>query len=180
MMALSENKAVARLSEIIALEHGYPSAMARRIGIAAALHDSGKIKIAPEILCKPGKLTVQEFEVVKAHTVLGAEMLTSLQCDLGKMARDCCRYHHEKWDSSGYWGVSAAELPEYVAITSISDVFVSLISERVYKHAWPPKEAMDYIEQQAGAQFSPELVGVFLPLVRNDSRVPAIFMGVNN
>jgi putative two-component system response regulator len=150
--------------------------VARQIRVAAVLHDIGKIKIPRSILDKRGKLSADEFETVKTHTVIGAEMLTSITGDIGEMARACCLYHHEYWNGGGYWGRYTNDLPFYIPMVAISDVFTALISERPYKQAWPPGEALAYIQSQAGTQFSHKLVGVFLDLIQNDSRVPAIFM----
>ena len=173
----NEGRAVARLAEIMALEQGSSLATARQIRTAAALHDIGKQKIPASILNKPGKLTRQEFEVVKTHTVLGAKMLANFQGELGEMARITALYHHEWHNGCGYWGKRADTLPYYVSIIAIADVFTALICERPYKRAWPPGEVMEYIQNQSGTQFSPALVDFFLSMVRGDSRVPALFDG---
>ena len=170
-----ENRIVARLSEWFALERGIPTSAARQIRICAALHDVGKQKIPVEILNKPGKLTVQEFEIMKTHTTLGAEILRSVQGDLGVMVRETAQLHHERYDGSGYWGVSYSDLPVYVPIVSIVDVFVALVCRRVYKPAWPPNETLEYIESQIGTQFEPELARDFITLIKGDSRVPILF-----
>ena len=172
-----ENKAVGRLSEILALECGYEPAKARQIRNAAVLHDVGKQKIPKSILQKPDKLNTEEFEIIKTHTKLGVELLSSIKGELGDYARIICLFHHEWYKPSegGYWGVSAYYLPDYVSFVSISDVFISLINERAYKPAWPPEDALGYIQKQAGTQFCPELVSNFISLIREDSRVPAIF-----
>jgi putative nucleotidyltransferase with HDIG domain len=174
---LNENKAVARLSELLALEMGVSPAKARQIKSAAALHDIGKQRIPPYVLNKPGKLDAHEFEIIKNHTKLGVEMLSSIQGALGEMATMTALYHHEWHNPSfgGYWGVPTGYLPDYVSIVSICDVAVALVSKRSYKEPWPPVEVLAYIQNQAGTQFSEELVGVFIPLILNDSRVPAIF-----
>lgn len=171
-----EIRAVARLSALLAQECGIHPTAAKRIGTAAALHDIGKIQIPADILNKPEPLDKREFEIIKTHTVLGADMLSSIQGEVGIVARKVCRYHHEHYDGGGYWGKYTDELPLYVSITAISDVFVALVSERPYKSAWPPQEALDYIQSKAGTQFNPVLAQSFLSLIRNDSRVPAIFM----
>lgn len=180
MDSFNEDKAVARLAELLALETGIRSETARQIRTAAILHDIGKVKIPGDILDKPGKLTAEEFEIVKTHTKLGAELLISIQGELGNMARVIARYHHEWVSGAGYWGVPADTLPPYVPMVSISDVLVALLSERPYKHRWPPNEAINYILGQAGTQFNPVLVKRFISLIRNDSRVPAIFSEVAN
>ena len=168
---------VGRLAEIIALQYGVRPDAARQIRSAATLHDIGKQKIPAEILNKPGKLTAQEFDVIKTHTVLGAEMLTSIQGELGVMARVCCEFHHEWYDGNGYWGRRMGDLPFYVPFVAISDVFTALVTKRVYKEPWPPLEAMDYIQEKAGTQFDPKLAEVFLWLIRHDGRVKALFDG---
>ena len=174
----SENKAVGLLSELLALKCGYSPAEARQIRIAAALHDCGKSCIPNNILSKPGKLTEQEFEIMKQHTKIGFEMLKSLQGELGVKARNIVLNHHERWDGQGYWGIQAHTLPQYVSIVSICDVLTALLYKRVYKPSWPPEEALAYIKSQAGKQFCPELTDVFISLVRDDKRVAAIFMGI--
>ena len=166
---------MAHLAMLIAQAYGVHPAVARQIRTAAALHDVGKLKLPAELLNKPAKLEPHEFEVIKTHTVLGAEMLNSIQGGVGEMARNCCRWHHERFDGSGYWGRRTDDLPFYVPIISICDVAVALLSERPYKEAWPPNETLEYIKNNAGKQFSPELVEVFLWTIRNDNRVPAIF-----
>jgi putative nucleotidyltransferase with HDIG domain len=174
-MKINEAKAVARLAEIVAPECGIPLSEAKKIRAAAALHDIGKQKIPKGILEKPGALTPEEFEIMKTHTTPGAAMLKSIQGELGEMARLTALYHHERRDGHGYWGKPAGDLPLYVPLTSIVDVFTALICEREYKHGRPPDEALAYIQNQSGAMFSPALVKVFLPLARNDARVQAIF-----
>jgi putative two-component system response regulator len=178
MSNFREEKAVARLAEIVALECGTSPAAARQVRTAASLHDIGKLKIPGSIINKPGKLTAREFEVIKTHTVLGAEMLGSFQGKLGEMARVTAMYHHEWYDGSqSYWGKRAAVLPFYVQIAAICDVFTALLYRRPYKRPWPPEEALAYIQNKAGTQFSPALTDIFLPLARNDDRVWAIFKG---
>ncbi len=172
---MQESKRVARLCELLALEQGYPPAKAKQIGTAGALHDIGKQKIPQEILDKPGKLTAREFEIMKTHTVLGAEMLASLRGELGEMARTVCLYHHEKWDGSGYWGVRAGDLPDYVPIVSIADVYVACRSVRPYKPAWPLERAAEYIQAQAGSHFAPELAAAFAAMLRRADGAAADF-----
>jgi putative two-component system response regulator len=174
MNVAHEDRAVARLAEMVSLSMGYSQSKAKQIGNAAALHDIGKQRIDARLLNKPGKLTQKEFDLVKTHTKIGAEMLSTIQGELGEMARTICLYHHEKWDASGYWGIRAGDLPEYVSIVSISDVFIACCSARPYKSAWPPRETLDYIYTQAGIQFSPGLVDVFIPLIQSDIRIPAV------
>ena len=170
MNSFSEDKAGARLAEILAARQGFSPAVARQIRTAAILHDIGKQKIPAVILHKPGKLDKLEFEVIKAHTTLGANMLANVQGDLGAMIQNVCLYHHEWHNGAGYWGKSAEELPAYIQIVSISDVFMALINQRPYKSAWPLEAALIYIQNQAGTQFSRELVNAFLSLAESDGQ----------
>jgi len=172
---IREERAVGRLAEIIALEYGIPQAKSRQIGIAASIHDFGKLKIPKSILEKPGRLTKEEFEVMKTHTILGAEMMNSITGEMGKMTRTIARHHHDFWDGGGYWGYRASELPIYVSITSLADVTIALLNRRVYKEPWSLKDVMAYIFDRSGTQFSPKLVEAFLPLMKKDKRVVNIF-----
>jgi HD-GYP domain-containing protein (c-di-GMP phosphodiesterase class II) len=174
-MGCNEERAVAELAGIVAFEYGMTAAEAKKIRTAASLHDIGKLKISPKILHKKGRLTAAEFEVIKTHTTLGAAMLEGIQGEIGAMARLTALYHHEWYSGGGYWDKRAGELSLCVQITAISDVFTALVCERSYKKALPPGEALSYIQSQSGSQFNPALVDIFLPLMRNDSRIPALF-----
>lgn len=179
-MRTSEDKIVAQLSEILALKCGMHSAVASRLRTASALHDIGKLKIPDSIINKPGTLTAQEFEIMKTHTTHGAAILASIQGDLGIMAQTICEFHHEWYDGSkSYFGKYACDLPPYVPIVSIVDVFTALLAERAYKGAWLPEEATEYIHNQAGKQFNPALVEVFISLVRHDDCVKALYATIN-
>ena len=173
----NENNFVSKLSGIIASECGYSPFQTSQIQICAALHDIGKQKIPKEILNKPGKLNNEEFEIMKTHTKLGAEMLARVQGELGIMARNTALYHHEWYNGNGYWGKRSGDLPFYVSIVSIADVFVALVCKRVYKPAWPPKQAVEYIQSQSGTQFEHKLARNFINIIKNDSRVPLLFGG---
>jgi HD-GYP domain-containing protein (c-di-GMP phosphodiesterase class II) len=177
MGGFNEDRAVAQLAEILALECGVHPITAGQIKIAAALHDIGKLLLPESILNKPTKLTAEEFEIMKTHTVLGAKLFSHMRSDseLSEMVQNVCLYHHEFWDNSkGYWNRRTDNLPLYVPITAIADVYVALLHDRPYKPAWSQQDAMEYISKQAGTQFSPQLVKVFLSLIRNDCRIPAI------
>lgn len=177
-MEFNESEAVARLSEILSLERGYDRENAARIRNAASLHDVGKTTIPLTILNKPGKLNAREFAIMKTHTLNGVKILSDLHGEaVDEVTAKVCLFHHEWYDPSigGYWGVPADSLPDYVAIVSICDVLVALLSNRVYKAAWPTDEAVRHIANQAGTQFSPGLVNDFISLVQNDNRVPVVF-----
>lgn len=135
---------------------------------ASALHDVGKISISDNILCKPGKLTPEEFEVMKTHTVLGARIIR--QClenieedDYTEMAEQIALYHHERWDGTGYpEGLKGTEIPLCARIMSVADVFDALISRRCYKDIQPMDEAFRIIQEGFGTQFEPAVVDAFL------------------
>lgn len=120
------------------------------IPMAAALHDIGKIGIDDKILNKPGRLTKEEFEIMKTHSAIGANMLESLEQfhdePLIKIAHNICRWHHERYDGRGYPdGLKGDEIPISAQIVSIADVYDALVSERVYKKAYTHEKAMDMI-----------------------------------
>lgn len=130
---------------------------------ASPMHDIGKIGIPDNVLLKPGKLTKDEWEIMKTHPVIGADILSGDQSDLLMMARRIALSHHEKWDGSGYpYGISGTEIPIEGRIVAVADVFDALTSVRPYKHAWPIEEAVEYIRDNSGKHFDPQLAGYFL------------------
>jgi response regulator RpfG family c-di-GMP phosphodiesterase len=129
---------------------------------AAPLHDLGKIAIPDNVLLKPGKLTSEEFEVVKAHAVLGARVLGGGESDLLQTAERVARSHHERWDGSGYPdGLSADAIPLEARIVHVADVFDVLVHERPYKESWTREAAAEEIRRGAGTQFDPQVVDAF-------------------
>jgi len=177
MSRFNAEKAAARLSAIIALEYGAGKAAAKRIGAAAAVRDIGKMVIPDSILYKSGKLTECEYEIMKTHTIFGADMLESIQGELGETARLIATYHHERFDGNGYWDKPLSELPFYLPLVTISDVLCGLISDRPYQPEWPYESALEYIHNQAGYQFDPLLADLFISLIRNDDRARVIIEG---
>jgi putative two-component system response regulator len=133
---------------------------------AAPMHDIGKIGIPDSILLKKGKFEPEEWEVMKTHTVIGADILAGDDSEVMKMARSIALTHHEKWDGSGYpAGLAGKDIPLVGRITAIADVFDALTSERPYKCAWPVSKAVVYIEENAGNHFDPGLVALFMDLL---------------
>ena len=133
------------------------------IPMAAALHDIGKIGIDDKILNKPGRLTKEEFEIMKTHSAIGANMLESLEQfrdePLIKIAHDICRWHHERYDGMGYPdGLKGDEIPISAQIVSIADVYDALVSERVYKKAYTHEKAIDMILNGECGTFNPVLL----------------------
>ena len=129
---------------------------------ASPLHDIGKVVIPDAILEKPGKLTRQEFEIVKKHTTAGYEILKGSNSPLLRVAAKIALTHHEKYDGSGYpEGLSGENIPLVGRICALSDVFDALTSARAYKKAWPVKDAVDEVRRNRGKHFDPQLVDVF-------------------
>ncbi len=138
------------------------------ISRSAALHDVGKVGIPDSILLKPGKLTGPEFEVMKSHTTMGAELLEGLMREYGEyamitMGAEMAVGHHEWWDGSGYPnGTAGLEIPLSARILALCDVYDALTSRRVYKDAWSTEDTIKTIRENAGTQFDPALLDIFL------------------
>ncbi len=148
--------------QILAQEIGLPSHECELLYHAAPMHDIGKIGIPDMILLKPGQLTKEEFEIVKLHTTIGAEILSGTDLPLLEKAKEVALTHHERWDGTGYpEGLKGEEIPLSGRIMAIADVFDALSSDRVYKKAWPLEKVLDYMKRNAGTQFDPNLVSVF-------------------
>jgi len=151
------------LAELLARAIGWSEADAEIIRLAAPMHDVGKIGIPDAVLQKPGKLTPEEFKIMKTHTIIGARMLEGSQSAILAMARDIALCHHERWDGTGYpRGLAGTDIPEPARILSIVDVFDALSHDRVYRPALPEDEVMELIAQGSGTQFDPQLLAVFL------------------
>jgi response regulator RpfG family c-di-GMP phosphodiesterase len=128
----------------------------------APLHDLGKIAIPDTVLLKPGKLTREEFEVVKTHAVLGARVLAAGESDLLRAAERTARSHHERWDGTGYpEGLSGIDIPLEGRLVHVADVFDVLVHERPYKESWTVEAAAEEIRRGAGTQFDPDVVRAF-------------------
>lgn len=131
--------------------------------IAAMLHDVGKIGIPDVILKKPARLDEEEYEIMKTHTNLGGDLFINLFNEVDEMSRDVAVCHHERWDGKGYpKGLAGEDIPLAGRIVAIADVYDALMSKRVYKSAWSEDDVLKYLREQAGTQFDPELIEVFI------------------
>jgi len=170
---------VGRISALIAQDMGLADKKVKLILHAARLHDVGKIAIPDGILLKPARLTSEEFETMKTHTTLGAEILSGGSSPLLQMAETIALTHHEKWNGTGYpRGLMGELIPVEGRIVSVADVFDALTHDRPYKTAWPVEKAMDEIEAQTGKQFDPDVVEVFkkiLPQILDSEHMPKDF-----
>lgn len=181
---------VGRYSVILANQLGLRDDYAEDLGQAAQLHDIGKIAIPDTVLCKPGKLTPDEFDVVKAHsaagetileplgddeiemyrshTDIGARVLEGGQSPILKLAAQIARNHHERWDGTGYpEGRSGEEIPLSGRIVALADVFDALTTKRVYKEAFPFDRSCDIIRSESGKHFDPTVVAAFVESIED-------------
>lgn len=147
-------------------EYGLTPEQVEIIASASALHDVGKIAIPDSILLKPGRLTDEEFEYMKAHTTKGAEILHNIKNvwdeEYGKVSYEICRHHHERYDGRGYPdGLKGEEIPLSAQIVSIADVYDALVNERVYKSAFSKEKAFQMIVTGECGVFSPKLLDCF-------------------
>ena len=138
------------------------------IGVAATLHDIGKVGIPDEILNKPGKLTDEEYEKMKQHTIIGHQILENtysdkISNDILEYAKEITLHHHEKYDGTGYPdGIKGDKIDIISRIMAVIDVYDALVNDRVYKKAMPYSEVEDYIISQSGKAFDPKIVNVFV------------------
>ena len=156
---------VAEYSKLLGIRLGLDPKDVEYLRIAAMMHDVGKLMISQEILEKPGKLTDEEYEIVKTHTTYGRDLLSNSEGSIMKLAKVIALEHHERWDGKGYpQGISGDQIDVYAQIVSVADVYDALTSERCYKKAWPPEEARAEIIAQRGKQFAPKVVDAFVDM----------------
>ncbi len=155
-----------RMSEyckMMAVKLGFPEERCELIRMASPLHDVGKIGTPDHILLKPGKLTAEEFEIIKQHTLIGYRILSSSQSELLEVASVIAWTHHEKYDGNGYpRGLVGQDIPLEGRIAAICDVFDALTSDRVYKKAFSIEQAVEILREGKGSHFDPELLDLFL------------------
>lgn len=133
------------------------------IGLAAPMHDIGKIGVADSVLLKPGSLTPEEFEEIKQHTIVGARILSGSENPVIQMAETIALYHHENWDGSGYpEGLSGTNIPIEARVVALVDVYDALLSDRVYRPALPEETVLEMISQERGRKFDPEICDLML------------------
>jgi putative two-component system response regulator len=156
---------IGRVSALLAPQLGCLDREVELIRRAAPLHDVGKIGIPDAILLKPGPLSAGEFERIKTHTTIGAEILSGSRSSLLHLAERIALTHHERWDGTGYpHGLAGEAIPLAGRIVAVADVFDALTHARPYKEAWPVEKAVAEIVGQAGRQFDPRVVDAFSQL----------------
>lgn len=165
---------MSKVSAALAKAAGLSDAECDLILNASPMHDIGKLGIPDSVLLKPGKLDNEEWEIMKTHTQIGAEILSGGGTDLLELARVIALTHHEKWDGSGYPnGLKGDEIPLAGRIVALADVFDALTSERPYKKAWTAEKAIEYIREMSGSQFDPHLAELFVEILPQVKEISA-------
>jgi len=158
---------VGEISARLAHALGHPQEQVELLRRASPLHDVGKIGIPDGILLKRGKLSGEEFEIMKTHSVIGEKILRGGRFPLLVMAEEIALTHHERWNGMGYpQGLKGSNIPITGRIVAIADVYDALIHERPYKNAWSRQATINEIRQQKAEQFDPDIVVKFLKLMK--------------
>lgn len=153
---------VAEYSTLLARLVGLSDVEQQQIFHASPMHDAGKIAIPDSILNKPGKLTDEEFDVMKSHSIKGWELFQGSSREILLHAATIARHHHEKWNGKGYPdGLSGEEIHPFGRIVALADVFDALASDRCYKKAWPLDKVFELLAKEKGEHFEPALVELF-------------------
>jgi HD-GYP domain-containing protein (c-di-GMP phosphodiesterase class II) len=153
---------VGTMASVLGMAAGFNQERIFKFGLGAMIHDIGKLKINQDILNKPGKLTEEERVEVERHCELGYQMMVK-QPDISTLSAHCALQHHEKFDGTGYpRKLRGKDIHEFGRILAVPDVYDALTSNRVYRKAMLPKEAVEYLYAQAGSHFDPQYVRLFL------------------
>jgi response regulator RpfG family c-di-GMP phosphodiesterase len=154
---------MAQVCHLLALESGMSDDETAVLMHAAPMHDIGKIATPDAVLLKPGRLTPEEWEIMKQHPTVGLQILDGSQRPILKAAAVIAHQHHEKWDGSGYpQGLKAEQIHPYARIVAVADVFDALTHERCYKEAWPVEQVRDYLREVAGHHLDPHYVDLLI------------------
>ena len=150
-------------AEVLARHMDCTEEQAEILRLGAPMHDVGKIGVPDSILTKPGKLTEDEFDIMKTHTTIGGRILERSHIPLVNVARDIAVSHHERWDGSGYpQGISGENIPETARMVAVVDVYDALVHRRVYRAAMPEDEALAIMAAENGSHFDTSIYEVFL------------------
>jgi len=174
---------VIRLSfyvKLLASKAGLTDVEAEQMMSAAIMHDVGKIGIPDSVLLKPGKLTPEEFDTIKKHPQMGAEIIGDHESGLLQLSRVVALTHHEKWNGKGYPnGLKGDGIPFAGRVTAIADIFDALTSVRPYKKSWSVDEALDWIHKEAGEALDPNLAPLFIELRPEVEKIMQTFRDEN-
>lgn len=154
---------------------GLPASQREMLAICAPMHDVGKIGIPDAILRKPGKLSADEYEIMKTHTEIGRRLLSG-DDELLAAAREIAGSHHERWDGTGYpQGLAGEAIPLLARICTVADVFDALTSVRPYKQRWSFQDTSNYIQEQSGKHFDPTVVAAFIKALPEIARIRELY-----
>jgi putative two-component system response regulator len=154
---------MSHFAQALALALGHAPEWAEDLLNAAPMHDVGKIGIPDAILRKPGKLTPEEWDVMRRHPEIGAEIIGQHPGGVLRMAHTIALAHHEKWDGSGYpHGLAGESIPVEARIVALADVFDALTARRPYKEPWTTEATVEHLRAQSGRHFDPDMVEVFI------------------
>lgn len=167
---------MAAYSKALAQAAGWTPAQVNMMELAAPTHDTGKIGI-PHAILKAGRaLSAEEWIVMKTHSQIGCDILSKSNNPVFKMAAEIARYHHEKWDGSGYpLGLAGENIPESARIVAIADVFDALTTKRPYKEPWPLEDTLKTMQNMAGSHFDPNLLALFMEIMPEILRIKALW-----
>jgi putative two-component system response regulator len=156
----------------VAAELALPESEVELLRRAAPLHDLGKVGVPDAILHKPGGLTLEEFEIMKTHTTIGAMILSGAKSELMDVAEQIALNHHERWDGGGYpRGLRGEEIPLSARVVAVVDVHDALAHDRPYRPAWPEETILELLHREAGAHFDPVVVAAFERVLDSDRRL---------
>lgn len=155
-------KRISHYSAEISRQMGLPDSLVESIYYASPLHDVGKIGIPDNVLLRPGKLSPEDWEIMKSHTIIGARILGNAESKIMQIAEQIAISHHERYDGTGYpRGLKGHKIPLVGRIVALADVFDALTSKRIYKPVYSNDYSLEYIKQASGKQFDPEVVEAF-------------------
>ena len=156
-------KRMSHMCSLLAAKRKLGREFAELLLYASTMHDVGKIGIPDSILLKPGRLSAEEWQIMKQHPLIGARIIGDHKSKLISLARETALFHHEKWDGSGYpHGIAGNAIPIAARIAAICDVFDALTSERPYKKAWSVEQAVAVLKEESGKHFEPAMVELFI------------------
>ncbi|WKJ88953.1 response regulator [Methylomonas montana] len=167
---------MAAYSTALARAAGWTPSQVGMIELAAPTHDTGKIGIPHGILKAARALNAEEWLIMKTHSQIGCDILSKSNNPVFKMAAEIARYHHEKWDGSGYpLGLAGKNIPEAARIVAIADVFDALTTKRPYKEPWPLEDTLKTMQNMASSHFDPHLLALFMEIMPEILRLKAMW-----
>lgn len=155
-------KRVAEYMRVLAKASGFDDDYVEKLGVAAMMHDIGKLMISEEILDKPSRLTDEEYQIMKNHVLYGEALLEKCPGEIMHLACILAKEHHEKWDGTGYLGMKGEEISYISRLMAVCDVFDALTADRYYKKGWSLEDTFNEIVRLSGTHFDPKAVQLFI------------------